>query len=265
MNQLLPSLKWLRLALLLLGVALAAPHHLRAASKAEPLAPIIDEQPVGRRISEGGHLTLSVQAHGTAALTYEWRKGESPLADDARVSGATTDVLNIDPVQLGDDGDYFVIITAGGLSTTSTVAAVTVNQLGLQLTVGPGSGLTMRTFGPVGDVYRVESANNVNGPWITNGFYTNYLGFGQTFRPFAGLGNLLRPRLDHMLPVLYASNSAPGLRAYGKLNQIWRFQGTTNFVNWDTLTVATNTRGWVKFTDPSLPLAPRRFYRITPP
>ena len=89
------------------------------------------------------------------------------------------------------------------------------------------------------------------------------------FIPFAALRSFLRSQFDHMLPVLYPpdrNDSAHVVRAYGKLNQVWRLQGALNLPTWDPPSAPeTNTTGWVKFRE-NLPNNPtRRFYRILPP
>ena len=267
MNLVLPSLKWLRFVPLLLAALLISIHPASAGTKAEPIPPVIDEQPIGRYVSVGGHLALFVAAHGNAALTYQWRKGGELLTNSARLTGATNALLYIDPVDTNDFGDYSVVVMAGTAGATSTVATVTLNPVALQLTVGPGQGLTLRISGPVGDVYRIEGSANSGGPWTTNFYMTNRFGSVSTFRTFAQLPNFMRSRLDHMLPVIYTTgNQTPTtVRAYGKLNQAWRFEISSDFLEWSPIQTITNTTGWVRFDDPQLTPPPIRFYRITPP
>src|SRR4051812_16065152 len=72
--------------------------------------PVIDEQPIGRTVTEGGFAAFSVLAHGPAPMSYQWWKGSQLLTNDTRVSGATNLVLNIDPVQLSDATNYFAVV-----------------------------------------------------------------------------------------------------------------------------------------------------------
>jgi hypothetical protein len=267
-NLVLPSLKWP--ALLLLGIVLTSPLNTRAAQKAEPIPPVIHEQPIGRTATAGGHVVLSVAAHGTSPLQYQWFTGHHtvPVADSARISGSTNSVLNIEPALTGDSGGYSVVISSSGGATTSLVANVAVNVLSVIPTATGATGVIVQLTGQIGDVYRMELNENFTG-FKTNGYATNVNGTARyTYRwPSDSLIRQRRETVDRVLPVLSVSNSAPAprLRAYGKLNQVWRFQGTTNFVHWDNLITVTNTNGWMKFNDVVLQSPPRRFYRITPP
>lgn len=266
MTGVLPSLKSAAAALLLAG-GFAAP--LDAASpKAGGTPPGITAHPLGRIASADGPLALSITATGQPPLSVQWFRNAQPLTNDARVTGANQFVLNFDPALTNDSGNYFAIVTNGSGATTSAVAAVTVNPIGVNFTVVPGIGLRLRINSRVGDVARVETSNTGNAPWATNGYATNFTGTASYFFIFASGGGFLRVVFDHLLPVLAApspAGPAHTITAYGKLNQVWRIQGTTNFVNWDNLITVTNTSGWVKFNDVSLPAPPRRFYRITPP
>jgi hypothetical protein len=43
-------------------------------------------------------------------FTYQWRKEGSNLADDGRITGATSPVLFINPVEASDTGTYDVVV-----------------------------------------------------------------------------------------------------------------------------------------------------------
>jgi hypothetical protein len=230
----------------------------------------IAEEPIGRNVSEGAHVTLSLSVTGAAPFSYQWWKNGQPLVDDSRTTGAAGPVLNIDRAITNDTGSYFAIVTNSSGAVTSAPVSMTCSRLGIALSVQGNTGLLVRVFGQIGDVYRIESANDPNaGPWITNAFTTNYNGTASVFVPFASLRSFLRPQFDHMLPVLYPpdrNDSTHVVRAYGKLNQVWRLQGALNLPSWDPPGAPeTNTTGWVKFRE-NLPNNPaRRFYRIAPP
>lgn len=253
------------LACFIAGTLLALTLPALAQTKAAGDPPVILDQPIARTVSDGGHVTLSVRAQAALPMTFQWWKDGQLLADDSHLSGATNAVLNIDPVSTNDAGSYFVIIQAGSAFSTSAVAVVTINPVALQLTVGPGAGLTLRISGPVGDVYRIEGSANSNGPWTTNSYLTNRTGTVETFRPFAQLPNFMRARFDHFLPVLYPPHPDKldgSTRIYGKLNQVWRIQKTASFVQWTEHAVVTNTTGWVRIVDAE---SDRQFYSVTPP
>lgn len=179
------------------------------------------------------------------------------------MTGATNAVLSIDPVLAGDSASYTVVVSAGATAVTSAPVSLVVSQLVMSAPVLVGTGAVLHLYGQVGDVYRVELSVNF-GNWTTNGYATNRAGHAEFFDNGAGGGfRRFRAAVDRMLPVLYPS-SATSLCAYGKLNQPWRFQVTTNLAQWEEVLAVTNTAGWVRLTN--LPSAgPPRFYRIAPP
>jgi hypothetical protein len=254
--------------LLLLISILLTTWRTSAATKAAGDPPVIDEQPIGRKVTEGGHATLSVLAHGTGPLTFQWRKGQEPLTNSARLTGATNAVLNIDPALRADTSNYTVVVTTGTASVTSAPVSLVVTQLVISSPVPTGTGAVIHLYGQIGDVYRVEL--NVNfGGWTTNGYATNRTGHTEHFDNGVGGGfRQFRAAFERMLPVLYpldASNGTAGFRAYGKLNQVWRCDTSSALPAWTPLGTFTNTTGWLTFYDPRLNLPPVRFYRIAPP
>ena len=233
--------------------------------------PVIDEQPIARTVTAGGHVALSVLAHGTALLSFQWFTNASTtaLTNSTRLTGATNAVLNIDPILTNDLGGYSVVVSSTGGSVTSTVAAVVVNPLVAQFANTGSTGAVIVMTGQIGDVYRVELNVNFTG-YKTNGYATNTIGtvVYKTQWVNDGMSHFLRVAVDRMLPVLYPRGSqgaAAGFRAYGKLNQVWRLDGATSLPNWVPILTVTNTTGWVKFNDPILLPPVIRFYRISPP
>jgi len=244
------------------------------------------EQPIGRIVTDGGHVTLSLSVTGAAPLVFQWWKDEQPLTNSVRIMGATDSVLNIDPAQTnGDSGNYFAIVTNANGAVTSAPVSMVVSQLLFGITPTGATGALVTALGQMGDVYRIEVSENF-GPYRTNGYATNFTGRTQYFyRDPGGAGfRNFRVRFDHMLPVLYPGvpevNVLPlgikaglipfgSVRAYGKLNQVWQFESTANFSNWFSIGTVTNHSGWVKFIDPTIDPGdlkpPRRFYRVAPP
>jgi hypothetical protein len=231
-------------------------------------APGIVEQPIGRNVSVGGHVALSLSVTGAAPLAYQWWKNNQPVTNDTRAAGATNAVLNIDPVQTNDTGSYYAVVTNSNGAVTSAVVSVMANSIAVFSTVQGNTGLLMRIVGQIGDVYRIETGN-FGPPWSTNGYATNYTGEAKYFFRFATGGASIRVLFDHMLPVLYPgippSLTRP-VRAYGKLNQVWQLQATSNFQTWENVDQRqTNTTGWVTFREILPWVPPTRFYRIAPP
>ena len=242
--------------------------HGEAIPKAEAGAPGIAEQPIGRVATASNQVTFSLSVTGAAPLVYQWWRNDFPLTNNARTLGATGAVLNIDRLELTDAGSYFAIVTNSAGSVTSTPVSLVVSQLVFQFTPMGGTGALINLFGQIGDVYRIEVNLNFEG-YRTNAYVTNYTGVAQHFDRDTGGGiRQVRARFDQMLPILFATGPGipgPSFRAYGKLNQVWRFRGTSDFQTWQTLATVTNTTGWVSFGEGGPPVSPHRFYRIAPP
>src|SRR5436190_2133300 len=115
----------------------------------------IAEQPIARNVSEGGNVTLSLSVTGAAPFSYQWWKNGEPVADNSRTTGAAGPVLNIDPAITNDTGVYFAIVTNSGGAVTSSPVSVACLRLGIALAVQGNTGLLVRVFGQVGDVYRI--------------------------------------------------------------------------------------------------------------
>jgi len=227
--------------------------------------PVIDEQPIGRIVTDGGHVALSVLVHGTVPLSYQWWKSGQPLVNNTRVTGATNAVLNIDPAQVADGGNYSVVVTNTGGSITSAVVSLAVNQILRSVTLLGTTGVLVQVLGQPGDVYRIESSTDfLFQTWTTNGYTTNRSGIADFVDRNTGTSRFYRPRFQLMLPVLYPTGVGT-LRAYGKLNQVWRFDASDNLQQWTALDTVTNLTGWVTFGDPRDFIPLRQFYRIAPP
>ncbi len=229
--------------------------------------PVITDYPIGRTAMNGSHFALSVLAQGTAPLAYQWLRNGLPLTNDVRLTGAQGPVLNIDPARTNDTGSYTVAITNSSGSTTSTPVTVNVSLINKSVTVVFGVGLRIQIPGQVGDVYRIETSPNVSGgPWHTNGFATNRTGeVVYNFRFSSTTDGFIDVVYDHMLPIFSAPNPErldSSVRIYGKLNQVWRLQKSSNLVQWANHSVITNSTGWVRVFDD---VDTRRFYRIIPP
>ncbi len=91
-----------------------------------PTAPVFDAQPQNQTVNYGAVATFSVQASGTAPLSYQWKKGVTPLVNGPRISGANSGVLSISNVTGSDVDNYSVTVSNGVGSTNSAVASLTV-------------------------------------------------------------------------------------------------------------------------------------------
>ena len=88
--------------------------------------PAISQSPVNQHVFAGAVATFSVNVDGNPAPSFQWRKDGVNLSDDGRITGATTATLRIDPVTLGDAGNYNVFVDNACGSVTSDAAALTV-------------------------------------------------------------------------------------------------------------------------------------------
>ncbi len=92
----------------------------------------ITAQPTNRIVGEGSNTTFTVTATGTA-LTYQW------LKDGNEILGANAASYSITDAQLGQQGDYRVIVTNSYASVTSQVATLTVLRYAPAIVTQPQS------------------------------------------------------------------------------------------------------------------------------
>ena len=74
----------------------------------------------------GSSAMLTSLATGTEPLTYQWYRGATQLADDARLSGTAGNILSVSNVLTSDAGSYAVVASNAAGFSTSAVAVVTV-------------------------------------------------------------------------------------------------------------------------------------------
>lgn len=99
-----------------------------AALTVTAVAPAIVAQPASTTVSTGATATLSVGATGTGPLTYQWRKGGTPLVDGPGVVGATSAILSLNNASAATAGSYDVVVTNVVTSVTSQSATVSVTS-----------------------------------------------------------------------------------------------------------------------------------------
>lgn len=106
----------------------------------ETPVPQIDTQPLSQTAAAGSDVSLTVQATGTAPLSYQWRK------DGQEIPGATAATLLLADVTIAAAGDYDVVVSNAAGSVTSAVATLSVEKLSQMITfpvisdqyIGPG-------------------------------------------------------------------------------------------------------------------------------
>ncbi len=75
-----------------------------------PSVPIVIREPEGQDVDPGADVTLSVEALGTAPLSYQWRFEGQELSDGGNVFGARSPALTILDIQAAQAGAYDVIV-----------------------------------------------------------------------------------------------------------------------------------------------------------
>jgi len=101
-------------------------------------APAILTQPASQTIFGGGSVTLSVNASGVPAPTYQWKR------DGVDIPGATNSALVLNSVTVADAGTYKVIVRNLAGVVTSLPARLAVNIVAPQITLQPASQTVLR-------------------------------------------------------------------------------------------------------------------------
>ncbi len=89
-------------------------------------APFIITIPVSQSACLGTSASFSVAATGTA-LTYQWRIGTANLSNGGNISGATSDVLIIDPVRAADSASNYNVDISGTCQSNNISKNITLS------------------------------------------------------------------------------------------------------------------------------------------
>ncbi len=135
-------------------------------------APSITSQPQSRTNAFGTTATFTVTATGDAPLSYQWRKGGSPLSNAGNVSGVNTNQLTITNVAFANAGSYNVVVSnLSGSVTSVPVATLTVTQAvagvslsGLARTYNGSAQVVSATTTPTGLAYTVTYNGSLAAP-----------------------------------------------------------------------------------------------------
>src|SRR5204863_9305766 len=79
------------------------------------VVPSIVTGPVSQTICYGSSLSIPVTASGSN-LTYQWRIGTVNLTNGGNISGATSSVLVINPINLSNAGTNYNVVITGACS-----------------------------------------------------------------------------------------------------------------------------------------------------
>lgn len=125
--------------------------------------PIIITQPASRSVSAGAAVTFSVNATGTAPLTYQWQFGAFAIL------GATNSSLTLSNVGPDDAGSYSVVVGNAWGATNSSAAvlsiiktlAIIAQPLNVTVTAGGTATFSVTAWASPAPVYqwRVNGAN----------------------------------------------------------------------------------------------------------
>ncbi len=133
----------------------------------------ITKQPSALRVDQNASATFSVEANGTGVLSYQWRK------EGVNIAGATAKTLVLNSVQGVAAGNYDVVLSNEGGSTTSTAAILEVNtapSLKVQPvsgSVGIGASTTFKVeTGGTGPLKYQWSKDGTSVPGATSATYT---------------------------------------------------------------------------------------------
>lgn len=129
--------------------------------------PFVTQHPTNQTVPAGSTASFSVSASGSApgalegamALTYQWRRNFVDLANGGRISGATSNTLQISNVAHADSGLYDCVVTNGPVTEPCSAALLRVTS-GTTGVPEPGAGrgvsLARPTPNPFGSRTRVE-------------------------------------------------------------------------------------------------------------
>ena len=111
------------LVLVLLGVAFGSVLTLAGESTCYCVS-----APDSASVCLGTAVSFSVTASGEGTLAYQWYHGSAMLSDGGRISGATSDKLQISNVESADAGEYTVTVTGECGQVTSSIAELVARQ-----------------------------------------------------------------------------------------------------------------------------------------
>ncbi len=127
------------------------------------IPPGITTQPQSLTVTQGQTALFSVEASGTAPLSYQWS------LNGTAVPNATSSILTLNNVQMTNAGGYSVVVTNVAGLVTSTVATLTVTNPNITLSLSSGGGMTPSGFAfqlsvPIGSTYVILASTN-NRDW----------------------------------------------------------------------------------------------------
>jgi len=111
----------------------STPSYVLGNSWTPTLSPLIATSPTTQSVNSGGSFTLSVQAFGIPALTYQW------LLNGLPITGATGASYTVASSGNADAGMYSVVVSNGSGSVTTTAVPVVVHDTAPVITLQPAN------------------------------------------------------------------------------------------------------------------------------
>jgi len=106
------------------------PMYLDTVTVVSMLPPTITQQPSSQKLHKHHTAHFTVATQEQEGLAYQWQRNGINLQNNANISGAYANTLQITNVNLSNEGDYRCVITNTGGSTISDTAALTLTVLG---------------------------------------------------------------------------------------------------------------------------------------
>lgn len=119
-------------------------------STAVPTAPTIATQPQSQTVIPGATVTFTVNAQGTAPLTYVWRRDGNDLSDGPGIQGSRAATLTLQNAQTTLAGSYTVQISNSAGNITSSPAVLVIGDAPSLATALDTTGLAWTTGGAAG-------------------------------------------------------------------------------------------------------------------
>jgi hypothetical protein len=126
------------------------------------VAPRITTQPASQTVLLGASPTFSVNATGTAPLSFQWKHDDTNLFDGGEFSGSTNSTLTVSGVDSADAGSYSVVVYNVKDSVASATAVLTIDA-SVAVQTNEGGKVTPDYNGetlPVGKNYTMTASAN---------------------------------------------------------------------------------------------------------
>ncbi|MDB6065277.1 MAG: hypothetical protein JWR26_1485 [Pedosphaera sp.] len=235
--------------------------------------PTISSQPQSMAVTNDGSATFSVQAVGTAPLTYQW------TFNGTNLSGATSTTLTLTHVRATNAGNYTVTVKNGWGTSVSSAASLTVN-LPPQIATQPisqgaivGQGVTLGVvatgMAPLSYQWRLNdvplagatnatlSLNNVQAGNAGNYLVvvTNSLGSASSAKAALTISN------PPTVQAVGVSPSGFSLQLPVPVGRTFVIQASMNLIDWTPIYTNVSLSGSVSFTDVDSASHGQRYYR----